>query len=330
MMRAIEILKPGGPEVLVPCQRERPIPGPGEVLIEVHAAGINRPDALQRAGLYRAPPQASDLPGLEVSGIIVEGDCGDSGLKPGDAVCALTPGGGYAEYCVTPAAHCLPIPQGLDMLQAAALPETCFTVWSNIFERAALQSGESVLVHGGSSGIGTTAIQIAHALGHRVFATAGSVAKTEACTQLGAHAINYRESDFVSVVREHTNNAGVDVILDMVGGDYTARNLSCLADDGRLVIIGLLGGAKAEVPLAQILLRRLSVTGSTLRPRSNAYKAELARALKQRVWPLIEAGKVRPVIDTCYPLDAASQAHARMESGEHIGKLVLQLRQDQN
>ena len=330
MMRAIEIQKPGGPEVLIPCQRERPQPGPGEVLIEVHAAGINRPDALQRAGLYRAPPQASDLPGLEVAGIIVEGDCDASDLKPGDAVCALTPGGGYAQYCVAPAAHCLPVPQGLDMVQAAALPETCFTVWSNVFERAALQAGESLLVHGGSSGIGTTAIQIAHALGHRVFATAGNPDKAQACARLGAHAINYRESDFVSVVREHSNNSGVDVILDMVGGDYTARNLACLADDGRLVIIGLLGGVKAEVPLAQILLRRLSVTGSTLRPRSNAYKAELARALKQQVWPLIEAGKVRPVIDSRYPLEHASRAHARMESGEHIGKLVLDLRQAQN
>ena len=330
MMRAIEIQKPGGPEVLIPCQRERPQPGPGEVLIEVHAAGINRPDALQRAGLYRAPPQASDLPGLEVAGIIVEGDCDASDLQPGDAVCALTPGGGYAQYCVAPAAHCLPVPQGLDMVQAAALPETCFTVWSNVFERAALQAGESLLVHGGSSGIGTTAIQIAHALGHRVFATAGNPDKAEACARLGAHAINYRESDFVSVVREHSNNSGVDVILDMVGGDYTARNLACLADDGRLVIIGLLGGVKAEVPLAQILLRRLSVTGSTLRPRSNAYKAELARALKQQVWPLIEAGKVRPVIDSRYPLEHASRAHARMESGEHIGKLVLDLRQAEN
>ena len=326
MMRAIEIEKPGGPDVLLPCQRARPEPGPGEVLIEVHAAGVNRPDALQRAGLYRPPPQASDLPGLEVSGTIVAGDRSGTAFELGDAVCALTPGGGYAEYCVTPAAHCLPIPQGLSMIEAAALPETCFTVWSNVFERAALQAGESLLVHGGSSGIGTTAIQMAHALGHRVFATAGSTQKVDACARLGAVAVNYRDSDFVTFVHDHTDKHGVDVILDMVGGDYTPRNLACLADDGRLVIIGLLGGVKAEIPLAQILLRRLSVTGSTLRPRSDAYKADVADALKRHIWPLIAAGDIRPVLDSSYALDAASTAHARMESGDHIGKLVLQVR----
>ncbi len=322
-MRCIEITEAGGPEVLRPAQRPTPTPGPGEVLIKVEAAGVNRPDVLQRAGLYRAPPQANDLPGLEIAGTIVAGDAAPFAV--GDAVCALTPGGGYAQYCVVPAAHCLPLPKGLSMLEAAALPETCFTVWSNVFQRGQLASGETLLVHGGSSGIGTTAIQMAVALGHSVICTVGSADKAQACEALGAQAIQYRQDDFVERVKALTDNRGVDVILDMVGGDYTARNIRCLADDGRLVLIGLLGGAKAELPLAQILLRRLTLTGSTLRPRSDAYKAELASALRQTVWPLIEQGLIKPVIAQRFELDQASQAHELMESNQHIGKIVLEV-----
>ncbi len=323
-MRAIEISRPGPPEVLQACSRPQPTPGGGEVLIRVRAAGVNRPDVLQRLGQYRAPPGASDLPGLEVAGEIVDGDAQAGGFAVGDRVCALTPGGGYAEYVCAPTVHCLPIPHGWSDIEGASLPETCFTVWSNVFERGRLAPGESLLVQGGSSGIGVTAIQIASALGHRVFATAGSDDKCRACEQLGAErAINYREADFSTEVRSLTDGRGVDVILDMVGGDYLPREIACLADDGRLVIIGLLGGAQAQVPLAQILLRRLTLTGSTLRPRSIEYKANLAQALRTRVWPLIEAGTIRPIIHASFPLEQAAEAHRLMESSTHIGKIVL-------
>jgi len=323
-MRAIEISRPGPPEVLQPCEREQPLPGPGEVLIRVAAAGINRPDVLQRLGQYRAPPEASDLPGLEVAGTIVAGDVAGTGFALGDRVCALAPGGGYAQFCRVPAAHCLPVPKGWSDIEAASLPETCFTVWSNVFERAHLTDGETLLVQGGSSGIGVTAIQIASALGHRVFATAGSDDKVRACEALGAErAINYRTADFAKEVRALTDNRGADVILDMVGGDYVKREIACLADDGRLVFIGLLGGARAEVPLAQILMRRLTLTGSTLRPRSVAYKSGIAKALREQVWPLIDAGRIRPVIHATFPLEQAAEGHRLMESGVHIGKIVL-------
>ena len=322
-MRAVEISQPGGPEVLRLVERPRPDPGPGEVLIEVAAAGVNRPDLLQRAGLYRAPPDASDLPGLEIAGRIIAGEPAE-GFSMGDQVCALAPGGGYAEFCVVPAGHCLPIPGGLSMSEAASLPETCFTVWSNVFERGRFQDGETLLVHGGSSGIGVTAIQMARALGHRVIVTVGSQAKAQACLDLGASAaINYREEDFVDRVKALTEGRGVDVILDMVGGDYLPRDIRCLADDGRIAIIGLQGGTTAELPLAQILLRRLTITGSTLRPRSVAYKTDIARALRETVWPLIERGTIRAMIDQRFALEQATQAHRHMESGAHIGKLVL-------
>jgi NADPH2:quinone reductase len=323
-MRAIEITQPGGPEVLRPCERPLPVLKPGEVLIKVHAAGINRPDVFQRLGQYPVPPGASDLPGLEVAGEIVDGDLGDSGFAKGDLVCALVQGGGYAEYCAAPLAQCLPVPPGLSPLQAASLPETFFTVWSNVFQRAGLQPGETLLVQGGSSGIGVTAIQIARALGHRVFATAGSADKCRACEELGAErAINYKEEDFAAVVKELTGGKGVDVVLDMVGGDYVARELSCLADDGRIVFIALLGGAKANVDLGQVLRRRLTITGSTLRPRPVAFKAQIARELRQRVWPLLAAGTIKPVIYKTFPLAAAAEAHALMESSAHVGKIVL-------
>ncbi len=326
-MQAITIQRPGGPDVLQLRELPRPVPGPGEVLIKVAAAGVNRPDLLQRAGLYRPPRDASALPGLEVAGEIIAGDLGDTGLRLGQAVCALTPGGGYAQYCCVPNSHCLPIPADLSMVEAAALPECCFTVWSNVFERGALAAGESLLVHGGSSGIGTTAIQLARGLGHRVFTTVGSTAKAQACLALGAAAaIDYRAEDFVARVRELTDGQGVNVILDMVGGDYIARDIDCLADDGRIVIIGLLGGSRAQLPLAQILLRRLTITGSTLRPRSSAYKAQIARQLHKQVWPLIEAGRFRPRIETSLPLAQAAEAHRLMEAGAHIGKIVLTVR----
>lgn len=294
------------------------------MLIRVRAAGVNRPDLLQRLGQYRAPPGASDLPGLEVAGEIVDGDAQAGGFSVGDRVCALTAGGGYAEYVCAPATHCLPIPDGWSDIEGASLPETCFTVWSNVFERGRLAPGESLLVQGGSSGIGVTAIQIAHALGHRVFATAGTDDKCRACEALGAErAINYRSADFVAEVRALTGGRGVDVILDMVGGDYVSREIACLADDGRLVLIGLLGGAQTQIPLAQILLRRLTLTGSTLRPRSIEYKAGLAHALRTRVWPLIESGRIRPVIHASFALEQAADAHRLMESSAHIGKIVL-------
>ena len=321
-MRAIEITRPGGPEVLVIGQRPVPVPGHGQVLIRVAWAGVNRPDALQRAGLYAPPPGASDLPGLECSGMIESVGPG-VGLAVGDQVCALLPGGGYAEYAVTPAAHCLPIPAGLSLQQAACLPETFFTVWSNVFMRGGLQGGERFLVHGGSSGIGTTAIQLAHAFGARVFATAGDDAKCAACVGLGAElAINYKTTDFVDVVKAQ---GGADVILDMVGGDYMARNISALADDGRLVQIAFLQGPKAELNMAPLMMRRLTWTGSTLRPQSDLAKGRIAAQLLAHVWPLLVAGKVAPVIDSEFTLAEAAAAHARMESSAHIGKIVLRV-----
>lgn len=325
-MRAIEIVQPGGPGVLQPCERPVPQLKPGEVLIRVLAAGVNRPDVFQRLGQYPVPPGASDLPGLEVAGEIVDGDLGASGFNKGDLVCALVQGGGYAEYCAAPLAQCLPVPQGLSALEAAALPETFFTVWSNVFQRAALAAGESLLVQGGSSGIGTTAIQLAKALGHRVFATAGSADKCRACEDLGAErAIDYKTEDFAAIVKALTNGQGVDVVLDMVGGDYVAREIGCLADDGRIVVIALLGGAKANVDLGQVLRRRLTITGSTLRPRSVAFKAQIARELRERVWPLLEAGTIKPVIYKTFPLEDAAAAHTLMESSAHVGKIMLQV-----
>src|SRR5450830_274251 len=325
-MKAIEITEFGGPEVLQLCERPLPLLKSGEVLIKVHAAGVNRPDVFQRQGNYPVPPGASDLPGLEVAGEIVDGDLGTSGFKKGDLVCALVQGGGYAEYCAAPLALCLPVPAGLSALQAAALPETFFTVWSNVFERARLAPGETLLVQGGTSGIGVAAIQIAVALGHRVFATAGSDDKCRACEALGAErGINYRSEDFEGVVKELTAGRGVDVILDMVGGDYLPREISCLADDGRIVIIALLGGVKATLNLGQILRRRLTITGSTLRPRPVTFKAAIAAQLLERVWPLLTAGKIKPVIYQTFPLAQAAQAHAMMEEGRHIGKIMLTL-----
>lgn len=326
VMRAIEITRPGGPEVLRSCERPRPRLQKGEVLIRVSAAGVNRPDVLQRMGRYAAPKDASDLPGLEVAGTIVDGDSGDSGIATGDRVCALVHGGGYAEYCVAPVSQCLPVPAGLSDIEAASLPETFFTVWSNVFDRARLAPGETLLVQGGSSGIGVTAIQMASALGHRVFATAGSDDKSRACEALGAECgINYRTADFAAEVSRLTGGHGVDVILDMVAGSYVPREIACLADDGRLVLIALLGGASAPVPLDQILMRRLSITGSTLRPRPVAFKAAIARMLRERIWPLIESGRIKPVIYRTFALEQAADAHRLMESSTHIGKLVLRV-----
>lgn len=326
MMRAVEISEPGGPEVLRLCERPIPAPAVGQVVIKVAFAGVNRPDALQRAGSYAPPPDASDLPGLEASGEIVAVGQGVSAFAVGDQVCALLPGGGYAEYVATPAAHCLPIPLGLSLKQAACLPETFFTVWSNVFQRAGLKAGERFLVHGGSSGIGTTAIQLARALGARVFTTAGSAEKCAACEALGAEqAINYREMDFVEILRAQ---GGADVILDMVGGDYIPRNVKALADDGRLVQIAFLSGPKVALNFAQVMLRRLTITGSTLRPQSDQAKADIALELKRLVWPLLEAGAVAPVMDQCFDLADAAAAHARMETSAHIGKIVLQVGQD--
>ncbi len=325
-MKAIEITRPGPPDVLQLCERPMPQPKAGEVLIKVHAAGVNRPDVLQRLGHYPVPPGASDLPGLEVAGEIVGGEVEGSGFAVGDMVCALIQGGGYAEYCTAPAAQCLPVPAGLDAIAAASLPETYFTVWSNVFDRARLGRGESLLVQGGSSGIGVTAIQIASALGHRVFATAGSDEKCRACEKLGAErAINYRTEDFAEAAKQVTGGKGVDVILDMVGGPYLPREIDCLADDGRLVVIALLGGAKGTVDLGQVLRRRLTITGSTLRPRPITFKADIAAKLREHVWPLLESGRVKPVIYRNFPLEQAAQAHALMESSTHIGKIVLTL-----
>lgn len=325
-MRAIEITQPGAPDVLQLCERPLPVPKAGEVLIKVHAAGINRPDVFQRLGKYPVPPGASDLPGLEVSGEIVDGDLEGSGFARGDLVCALVQGGGYAEYCTAPVLQCLPIPDGLTPLEAATLPETYFTVWSNVFDRARLAEGETLLVQGGSSGIGVTAIQVATALGHRVFATAGSADKCRAVEALGAErGINYRDDDFVAVLKELTGGKGVDVILDMVAGDYVAREIDCLADDGRLVVIALLGGARADLDMGQVLRRRLTITGSTLRPRPVAFKAAIARQLREQVWPLFAQQKIKPVIHHVFPLHEAAAAHTMMESSTHVGKIVLQV-----
>lgn len=323
-MKAVEISKPGGPEVLVLVDRPMPEPKAGEVLIKVSAAGINRPDVFQRKGNYPAPPGASDLPGLEVVGEIVAGDAGSAGLSIGDKVCALLAGGGYAEYCTAPAVQCLPVPKGLSDVEAAGLPETYYTVWSNVFDRGQLSAGESLLVHGGASGIGTTAVQLATAMGHKVYATVGSDERVRAVEALGAvQGINYRTQDYVEEVKKATGGKGVDVVLDMVAGDYINRNINCLADDGRIVIIALLGGAKAEIDCSQILRRRLTVTGSTLRPRPVEFKAEIARSLKERVWPLLEAGKIRPIVHATFPLERACDAHAMMDAGEQIGKIIL-------
>jgi NADPH2:quinone reductase len=332
-VKAIEITEFGGPEVLALAERPKPVPGPGEVLVKVCASGVNRPDVFQRKGAYAPPPGVSDLPGLEIAGEIVGGafDAKDNpfGLRIGDRVCALVAGGGYAQYATVPLAQCLPVPAGLTDIEAASLPETFFTVWSNVFDRAQLGAGErganeTLLVQGGSSGIGVAAIQIAHALGFRVFATAGSGEKCKACEALGAErAINYKSEDFVEVVKSLTNDRGVDVILDMVAGGYVPRELSALADDGRLVIIALLGGAKAEVNLNEVLRRRLTVTGSTLRSRPIEFKARIAAQLSARVWPLIDAGRIKPIVYRVLPARDAKDAHALMESGEHIGKIVL-------
>lgn len=322
-MQVIEISRPGGPDVLVLTTRPRPEPKPGEVVIDVAFAGVNRPDALQRIGAYAPPPDASDLPGLEVSGHVAGLGEGVMGWSVGDAVCALTPGGGYAQAVATPAEHCLPVPKGMGLKEAACLPETYFTVWSNVFMRGGLQGGERFLVHGGSSGIGTTAIQLARHFDARVFATAGSAKKCAACERLGAErAINYREEDFVEVMRAQ---GGADLILDMVGGDYVARNIKALADDGRLVQIAFLQGPKVGLNLAPLMVRRLTLTGSTLRPQSVSAKAAIARDLRDKVWPLLDAGHIAPVMDSSYLFSEAAAAHARMESSAHIGKIVLQV-----
>lgn len=322
-MRAVEITKPGGPEVLEITERAIPEPGMGQVVIKVAYAGVNRPDALQRAGAYNPPLGASDLPGLEASGEVVSVGPGVTELAVGDLVCGLLPGGGYAEYVATQAAHCLPIPKGMDLKQAACLPETFFTVWSNVFTRGGLQAGERFLVHGGSSGIGTTAIQLATAFGARVFVTAGSDEKCQACLDLGAErAINYRDDDFVAVMKDE---GGANLILDMVGGDYIPRNISALADDGRLVQIAFLQGPKVELNFAQLMMRRLTITGSTLRPQSDLAKAKIAQDLREAVWPLLDAGRIAPVMDSEFDLADAAGAHARMESSGHIGKIVLKV-----
>ncbi|WP_400083574.1 NAD(P)H-quinone oxidoreductase [Yoonia sp. R78084] len=322
-MKAIEISKPGGPDVLMLAERPMPEPAYDQVVIKVAYAGVNRPDALQRAGLYNPPKGASDLPGLEAAGEVVSCGAGVNGLRVGDQVCALLPGGGYAEYVATPAAHCLPIPEGLSLKQAACVPETFFTVWSNVFMRGGLQAGQRFLVHGGSSGIGTTAIQLAKAFGARVFATAGSADKCAACVALGVEdAFNYREDDFVEKLQAL---GGADLILDMVGGPYIQRNLKALADDGKLVQIAFLQGPKADLNLVQLMTRRLTITGSTLRPQSDLAKARIADALRAHVWPLLAAGKVAPVMDQEFALADAAAAHARMESSAHIGKIVLKV-----
>jgi len=321
--RVIEITTPGGPEVLQPATLELADPQYGEVLIKIAYAGVNRPDALQRAGLYNPPPTASPIPGLEAAGVIAAVGPGVTEWTVGDQVCALLPGGGYAEYATTPAAHCLPVPKGMSLKQAACLPETYFTVWSNVFMRGGLKAGERFLVHGGSSGIGTTAIQLAKAFGARVFTTAGSDDKCAVCTKLGAEvAINYRDADFVEVMK---GAGGADLILDMVGGDYIARNLKSLADDGRLVQIAFLQGPKVDINLVQMMTRRLTITGSTLRPQSDAAKAAIAQQLRTHVWPLLNAGRIAPVMDQEFALEDASKAHARMESSVHIGKIVLRV-----
>ncbi len=325
-MRVIEISSFGPPDVLTIAERPQPLPGPGEVVIKVAAAGVNRPDVVQRLGKYPPPPGASDILGLEVAGHIAS--CGADVVQwqDGDAVCALLAGGGYAEYCVAPQVQCLRPPATLSLIEAAALPETFFTVWTNVFERGKLQKGETILIHGGSSGIGTTAIQLAKAFGATVFATVGSETKGDACLALGADAVvNYRQTDWVQVFKEMTGGRGVDMVLDIVGGDYVTRNLELLAVDGRLVQIAFLKSSKTEIDLMQVMRRRLTITGSTLRPRSPEEKGQIARALEQKVWPLLEAGTVKPVIYATFPLERAADAHRLMESSEHIGKIVMTL-----
>jgi NADPH:quinone reductase len=323
-MRCVEIARPGGPEVLRLAERPLPAPAAGEVLVKVAAAGVNRPDVSQRKGEYPPPPGASDLPGLEISGTVAALGAGAARWRVGDAVTALVSGGGYAEYCTAPAEQCLPVPKGLTMAEAAALPETFFTVWQNLFDRARLAAGETALIHGGTSGIGTTAIQLARAFGAVVFATAGSRAKAGVCEKLGAkRGIDYKAEDFVAVVKAETGGKGADVILDMVGGPYLARNLQALAIEGRIAQIAVLEGGEATIPLRLLLMKRASLIGSVLRARSVAEKAAVARRLEEKVWPLIAAGAVRPVMDSTLPLAEAAKAHARMESSAHIGKIVL-------
>ncbi len=326
-MRAIEIASPGGPEVLQPCERPQPVPAAGELLIAVQASGVNRPDVLQRKGLYPMPPGVSDLPGLEIAGTVAAGaaeDLAAAGLQIGDAVCALVAGGGYAEFCVAPAGQCLPVPRGLTMVQAASLPETFFTVWQNLFSIARLARGETLLVQGGSSGIGVTAIQLAKAFGAQVIVTAGSDGKCASCVALGAdHAINYKTQDFVAEARRVTAGKGVNVVLDMVAGEYLGREVQCMADDGRIAVIAVQGGTNSAVDSGLLLRKRLAITGSTLRPRSIAYKTQLARELREQVWPLIEAGSIKPVIHQVFPAALARDAHALMESSTHVGKIVL-------
>ncbi len=326
-MQAVEISSFGAPEVLRLGERPVPVAAVGEVLIRVSASGVNRPDVLQRTGNYPVPPGASDIPGLEVAGVIASGDAAAmaaAGLKVGDRVCALVAGGGYAQWCVAPVGQCLPVPEGLDDIAAASLPETFFTVWSNVFDRARLQAGETLLIQGGTSGIGVTAIQMAKALGARVIATAGSDDKCAACLALGAdHAINYKTQDFVAAVADLTGGQGVNVVLDMVAGVYVAREIDCLAEDGRLVIIAVQGGVKAEFNAGMVLRKRLTITGSTLRPRPIAFKTAIAQALRERVWPLLAQGQIKPVIHQVFPANEAAAAHALMESNRHIGKLVL-------
>lgn len=323
-MRAVEITQPGKPEVLKIGTRAVPQPKTGEVLIEVAAAGVNRPDVMQRTGHYPVPPGASDIPGLELAGSIVALGEGVKEWRVGDKVTALVQGGGYAEYCTAPAPQCLPIPKGMTPVEAASLPETFFTVWSNVFDRAGLKAGESFLVQGGSSGIGVAAIQMVKAFGHTVLATAGSAEKCEACVKLGAdRAINYKTEDFVAVAREATGGKGVNVILDMVGGEYVDRELKCLADDGRIAVIAFLGGTRATVNLSEILRRRLTISGSGLRPRSVEFKGAIAKNLREKVWPLIENGKIKAVIHKTFPLAESAKAHELMESSTHIGKIVL-------
>ena len=323
-MLAIEIAAPGGPEVLRISERAKPEAGPGMVVVKVAAAGVNRPDLLQRKGAYAPPPGASDIPGLEIAGVVCGVGQGVATLAVGDTVCALVTGGGYAEYCVAPEPQCLPVPRGLTFVEAASLPETFFTVWTNVFDRGRLVRGESLLVQGGSSGIGVAAIQLASAFGSRVFATAGTAEKCAACERLGAErAINYKSEDFVAIVKDLTGGRGVDVVLDMVGGEYVPGELVSLAEEGRLILIATMGGTSAQVDLRTVMVRRLTITGSTLRPRSVAFKGAIARALREKVWPLLEAATVKPVVHATFPLGLASSAHALMERGEHIGKIVL-------
>ena len=324
-MTCIEISEPGGPEVLKPGRRPLPVAGAGEVLVHVAAAGVNRPDIMQRQGMYSPPPGVSDIPGLEIAGTVAALGPEVSGWKVGDTLCALVAGGGYAEYCAAPAPQCLPFPKGLDAVAAAALPETFFTVWTNVFGRARLEPGETLLVHGGSSGIGTAAIQMASRLGARVMATAGSAEKCAACEDLGAErAVNYRDEDFVEAAKAFSGGQGVDVILDMVGGDYVARNIAALARGGRIACIAFLQGSKVELDLMPLLMKHLTITASTLRPQSVEQKGEIARALQERIWPLIEAGDIKPVIDSTFPLADAAEAHRLMESSRHIGKIMLE------